>query len=96
MKEKVFSDEFLSQMRAWLIARKDSKLAILKRGGEQALSHSPRDIVRIDFALRRMAEGQYGLCVQCGSIIERERLEFMPETPFCAKCARERRNVTAH
>jgi len=85
-----FSAEFVEKQRLWLLARRASKLKILVEGGERALLHSPRDVVRIDFALRRIKEGQYGLCVPCGVPIEAERLKFMPETPFCAACAKER------
>ncbi len=81
--------EFLEGQRLWLLARKDSKAEILRKGGERALSHSPKDLVRIDFALWRIAQGQYGLCPQCGTVIEEERLRIIPETPFCASCARD-------
>ncbi len=87
--EVLFSEEFLVGMQQALLARKESKLKILKEGGLRAKTHSPRDIVRIDFALMRMKDGQYGLCTKCGCPIAKERLEFMPETPFCSSCQPE-------
>lgn len=83
----MFSDDFIEKQRSWLIARRESKLEILKKGNRVGSKHSQSDIVRIDFALKRIESGQYGLCAECGSPIEMERLtSFMPETPFCADC----------
>lgn len=72
-----------------LQTRKQTKTDILKEGGQQSLSHSWDDIKRIDFALRRIEEGQYGLCCNCGCIIEEARLNLIPETPFCTSCAED-------
>ena len=41
----------------------------------------------IQAALTRMDEGEYGFCVQCGDEITAERLDILPYTPFCRKCA---------
>ncbi|MDO5622194.1 MAG: TraR/DksA C4-type zinc finger protein [Paracoccus sp. (in: a-proteobacteria)] len=46
------------------------------------------EIRRIDAALNRIDEGEYGFCVQCGAEVAAERLELLPDTPFCANCAR--------
>ncbi|QQR65417.1 TraR/DksA C4-type zinc finger protein [Candidatus Kaiserbacteria bacterium] len=78
----------MEQKKANLFRRRESKVRILKRGGEQALSHSYYDVTRIDFALKRIEEGQYGLCTSCGVPIQEERLQIIPETPFCAHCAK--------
>jgi RNA polymerase-binding transcription factor DksA len=79
--------EFLSRQRLHLLARRESKTNLLESDGEQALSHSYKDITRIDFALKRIDEGQYGLCCNCGCHIDDRRLLLIPETPFCAECA---------
>jgi RNA polymerase-binding transcription factor DksA len=34
-------------------------------------------------ALERIEAGTYGKCVACGRSIPRERLEAVPETPYC-------------
>lgn len=34
-------------------------------------------------ALRRMEEGDYGTCLDCGKPIEPARLEAVPWTPYC-------------
>ena len=94
--ENPFTGEFLEHQRKWLLARRESKLKIMAEGGVRAQVHSPSDIVRIDYALRRIADGQYGLCVQCGTPIELQRLKFMPETPLCASCAKTKKHHTHH
>jgi len=45
------------------------------------------EIRMIKAALGRMDEGEYGYCVECGASIAEERLDILPYTPFCAKCA---------
>jgi RNA polymerase-binding transcription factor DksA len=84
----MFSEQFLKKQRAALVRRRISKTNILESDGQQALSHSWKDIVRIDFAIKRLDEEQYGICTSCGTIIEEARLETIPETPFCTSCAR--------
>ncbi|MDH5206867.1 MAG: TraR/DksA family transcriptional regulator [Hylemonella sp.] len=40
----------------------------------------------IDAALRRVEEGAYGVCVDCGVDIPAARLHAAPETPRCIDC----------
>ena len=42
----------------------------------------------IDAALDRYEAGTYGICAKCGDEIEEARLDVVPETPFCAACAK--------
>ena len=46
------------------------------------------EIAQIRAALARMDAGEYGVCVRCGETIAEERLDLLPYTPFCRKCAR--------
>ncbi len=85
-------EDYLGQQRRRLLERRASKLKILDEGGEQSLSHSYTDITRIDFALRRIEQGQYGLCCNCGLPIDPERLWIIPEATFCGSCAMARQN----
>ena len=78
--------QYLEEQKAWLLARLASKKEIINSGGERALLHSPNDLIRIKFALRRIEQGQYGLCPDCGGCIEEERLAFEPEIVFCSRC----------
>jgi len=45
------------------------------------------ELKRIDAALARMTEGDYGLCVHCGDAIAVKRLDFDPAAPLCITCA---------
>jgi len=40
----------------------------------------------ISTALTRIAQGTYGLCMECGERIEAARLEAMPATSHCLDC----------
>ena len=48
---------------------------------------SQAEIAKIRAALKRMDEGEYGYCVQCGTKIAEARLDVLPYTPLCAACA---------
>ena len=41
-------------------------------------------------ALRRMADGTYGICERCTGRIPVERLEILPHARFCVPCQRSR------
>jgi DnaK suppressor protein len=45
------------------------------------------EIQRIDSALQRLDDGEFGYCVSCGIDIEPKRLENNPTTPTCFDCA---------
>lgn len=45
------------------------------------------EIKRIEAALARIEAGDYGICVTCGQDIGAERLDVLPDTPFCRNCA---------
>ena len=40
----------------------------------------------IDAALARMADGRYGLCVNCAQPLPAARLEVLPRAPLCMQC----------
>lgn len=42
---------------------------------------------RISAALKRLEEGEFGYCVDCGEEIAARRLELDPATPQCVDCA---------
>ncbi|MEZ5863567.1 MAG: TraR/DksA family transcriptional regulator [Geminicoccaceae bacterium] len=44
-------------------------------------------IRRVEAALERMADGDYGWCVRCGEPIASGRLEADPAVPTCVACA---------
>lgn len=46
-----------------------------------------RRLLAIFEALRRVDRGIYGICVNCGSVIDVERLSALPEAAVCVVCA---------
>ena len=50
------------------------------------ITSSRRALSEIAHALRRMAQGTYGLCERCETTISAERLEILPYARFCAPC----------
>lgn len=58
-----------------------------------SLSDGERQVlVRINEALDRMKEGEYGACSNCGQTIGEKRLKAIPWTPFCIDCAELKEN----
>ncbi|MEM6512007.1 MAG: TraR/DksA family transcriptional regulator [Pseudomonadota bacterium] len=47
-----------------------------------------REIAMISSALQRMEAGDYGICIECGSVIADERLQAQPFASVCIDCAR--------
>lgn len=62
-----------------------------EREADEVLESMGRDgqaeIRRIRAALARIEAGDYGICVKCGTEIAEDRLNLLPETPFCRHCA---------
>lgn len=52
----------------------------LMESEEETLEH-------IENALERIEEGVYGVCVECEAKIPKARLNVIPFTPHCVKCA---------
>jgi DnaK suppressor protein len=48
-----------------------------------------RELARIENALDRMRNGEYGLCEGCGTNIPMARLNALPYATYCIKCQRE-------
>lgn len=50
------------------------------RGRERILLH------KIEKALKKIDDGEFGVCEECGEEIQVKRLEARPETELCIKC----------
>lgn len=71
----------------------------IKDGDDLAIEHEEDEVLegighsgqleaaRIRAALQRIEDGEYGICVKCGAKISEERLDLLPDTPFCRNCA---------
>lgn len=49
-----------------------------------------RQIVQMRKALARVKIGKYGICENCGEMIDTDRLTIYPEATMCVKCERKR------
>ncbi|MFS8181062.1 TraR/DksA family transcriptional regulator [Pseudovibrio denitrificans] len=47
-----------------------------------------RELQRIDGALQRIKEDEYGYCLECGEDIPEARLRVDPAAPYCVSCAK--------
>lgn len=51
------------------------------------MEHDEDKLGLIEQALERIEEGVYGRCDECAAVIPKARLNAIPFTPFCVKCA---------
>lgn len=68
------------------LANLDSRAAI----DEATVSMAARELADVSAALRRIENGTYGVCEECGEPIAEARLRALPATPFCTACQAER------
>ncbi|WP_439140051.1 TraR/DksA family transcriptional regulator [Roseicyclus sp.] len=70
---------------------KDWEELALEREGDEVLEKlgqsGEAEMARIRAALARMDRAEYGICVQCGAKITEKRLDLLPYTPHCRRCA---------
>ena len=46
-----------------------------------------QELSRIDQAIKRLADDEYGECLECGNPIAQQRLAFDPSAALCIDCA---------
>jgi DnaK suppressor protein len=51
------------------------------------MEHDGSALEQIEAALVRIEDGIYGVCIECESKIPKARLQVLPHTPHCVKCA---------
>lgn len=51
------------------------------------------NLIKIDEALRKMQDGTYGVCDDCGEHISAGRLKVMPSAIFCRDCQEKREEL---
>ena len=60
------------------------------------MDRDARELAAITSALDKMAHGEYGVCVDCGSDIGYARLEAQPAAARCIECERRYDRQNAH
>jgi RNA polymerase-binding transcription factor DksA len=51
------------------------------------MEHDGSTLEQIENALERIEDGVYGVCTECEAKIPKQRLNVLPYTPYCVKCA---------
>ncbi|OPX18422.1 hypothetical protein BXT86_01310 [candidate division WOR-3 bacterium 4484_100] len=54
----------------------------------QILSTRRDMLLQIEYALKKINTGNYGICERCGKPIAKRRLKFMPQARLCIKCSK--------
>ena len=72
------------------IAEADFEERATEIAGDEVLEglgiQGQKEIQQIRAALKRIEDGNFGICVQCDEDIPEKRLELLPHTPLCANC----------
>ncbi|MCL2519487.1 MAG: TraR/DksA family transcriptional regulator [Spirochaetaceae bacterium] len=58
----------------------DMQMIDLRRG------QSSLALAKIEAALARLENGNYGICAKCGTMVDKERLLAVPEAALCINC----------
>ena len=53
---------------------------------EAQAAHAAVELGQVRAALRRIEDGSYGQCIDCGDPIDLRRLEALPTAAYCAPC----------
>jgi DnaK suppressor protein len=59
---------------------------ILAGVDEAHAEHAAIELEQVLAARRRLEDGSYGYCIQCGQAIDLRRLTVLPATPYCVAC----------
>ena len=77
----------LDQSRIGRLSRMDALQVQAMAAAQERRRRAERQ--RIEAALERLADGNWGLCTECGEEIAGARLDFDPTVALCIRCARE-------
>jgi len=77
----------LDQSRVGRLSRMDALQG--QAMSQAAQQRRGEELQRIQAALRRMDDDDYGYCLQCGDEIAEGRLKIEPAVTLCIKCAEQ-------
>ena len=81
--------EYLQQDNQGLLEDEREEIQSDNHLADDATSTYDRELDAIDAALKRIEDGTYGICANCGEPIDQERLEALPWTTQCIDCKRK-------
>lgn len=70
----------------------------ITRVDDAQATHAAQELDEVHAAMRRLREGRYGDCEDCGDAIELQRLAALPAARYCTSCQQvhERPNGAAY
>ena len=77
----------LDQTRMGRLSRMDALQAQAMQ--QESNRRREQELQHIHSALQRIAEGEYGFCLECDEEIAEKRLEFDPAATLCIRCAHQ-------
>ena len=75
----------LDQTRVGRLSRMDALQC--QAIAQETLRRRDNEIARIEAALKRIEENEYGYCLSCGELIAGKRLVLDPTVTICVACA---------
>ncbi len=57
--------------------------------GAAVSSNYKENLMKVEEALKRIEDGEFGICVSCGTEIPSARLNILPFTLYCIQCQEE-------
>lgn len=80
-------DPFVSGQNESLASPDASAAQQFGHARSEALRHElDKKIIQMRKAMTRIKIGNYGICEECGNMIDTDRLMIYPEATFCVKC----------
>jgi RNA polymerase-binding protein DksA len=77
------------EAEAKALAEGEPEAAAIDQERDLSLLENARDLLdQVERALKRVAEGTYGKCANCGKNIEAARLKALPHASLCISCKR--------
>jgi RNA polymerase-binding protein DksA len=80
-------DERYAQLAGRVTDRADESVAdLLSDLGEAEVSRDLAELREVEAARKRLADGTYGICTDCGVSIDFQRLQAEPAAARCVEC----------
>lgn len=107
-RQRVLTEEIKAKRERTAAEGNDDAIGVVGDAGDESvmreitdlsLQEAGRDmeeLQEIDAALRRMDDGAYGDCEECGGEIDFRRLEVQPTASRCVPCQSQHEKTYAH
>ena len=96
VKDKLFKqlgNEYRSEMDAVLDEGDKALSDLAEETGLTLVDLRKGTLEKIDHALKKLEEGTYGICEDCGNDISEQRLKALPFAVHCVECKQSREEL---